>query len=49
MAAQHTAGWTRWAFLGGMGLAGTAGLSGLSSKLGARAGPHRPRLSISAT
>ncbi len=32
MGAQHMAGWTRRAFLGGVTLAGTAGLLGLHAR-----------------
>jgi NitT/TauT family transport system substrate-binding protein len=47
MSAQHTAGWTRRRFLGGLTLAGTAGLLGLSPRpVGAEPPPETTRLRI---
>ena len=39
MTAQHAAGWTRRAFLGGVSVAGAAGLLGLYPRLGAAEPP----------
>jgi NitT/TauT family transport system substrate-binding protein len=47
MTAQHAAGWTRQAFLGGVTLAGTAGLLGLyPRRVGAEQPPETTRIRL---
>jgi NitT/TauT family transport system substrate-binding protein len=46
MAAQHTAGWTRRAFLGGVTVAGVAGLLGLAPRTAAEEPPETTRLRL---